>query len=74
MANTPNILLEEDIHRLELSRSLTHLFELNHLGNLKELLARPMEEWFGFTGFSQHLLNELLNYLDRCALLPYVKD
>jgi hypothetical protein len=48
--------------------------DLNRLGNLKELLASPMAEWFDFTGFNQHLLNELLNYLDRCALLPYVKE
>jgi hypothetical protein len=74
MENSPNTLLEEDIHQLDISRSLLLLLELNRLGNLKELLARPMEEWFNFTGFNQHLLNELLNYLDRSALLPYVKE
>ncbi len=74
MENSPNTLLEEDIHQLDISRSLLLLLELNRLGNLKELLARPMAEWFDFTGFNQHLLNELLNYLDRCALLPFVKE
>jgi hypothetical protein len=74
MENSPHTLLEEDIHQLDISRSLLLLLELNRLGNLKELLARPMAEWFDFAGFNQHLLNELLNYLDQCALLPYVKD
>jgi hypothetical protein len=74
MENTSNILLEEDVHHLEISRSLLLMFELNRFGSLKELLARPMVEWFGFTGFNQHLLNELLNYLDRYALLSYVKE
>lgn len=74
MENKPAEILDRDIHHLDISLSLTHMLELNHLGTLQELLERPMDEWFHFTGFSQHLLNELMNFLDRWRLLAYVKD
>ena len=74
MENMPIEMLNQDIHRLEISRSLTQMLEQNQLGTLKALLDRPMHEWFSFTGFSQHLLNEIINYLDQWKLLPFVKD
>jgi hypothetical protein len=74
MENATSDLLIRDIHNLDISRSLLHLFELNDLNNLQQLIDRPMEEWFDFTGFSQHLLNELINYLDRNTVLPLVRN
>lgn len=74
MENIPLEILNRDIHHLDISLSLRQMLELNHLNTLKELLEQPMHEWFLFTGFSQHLLNELMNYLDQRTLLPYVKD
>ena len=67
-------LLLKNVHELELSRSLTHLFDSNRLGCLKDLLDCPMEEWFGFTGFSQHLLNEVNNFLEKNALQGMVRE
>lgn len=74
MENATSDLLIRDIHNLDISRSLLHLFELNDLNNLQQLIDRPMEEWFDFAGFSQHLLNELINYLDRNTVLPLVRN
>ena len=74
MENAPAQILIKDVHDLGISLSLAHLFEINRLTCLKELLDSPMEEWFGFTGFNQHLLNELLNYLDNNMLLSLVKE
>lgn len=70
---SPDI-LKQDIHELGISRSLVHFFELNRLNTLQELLNCPMEEWFSFTGFSQHLLNELMNYLEEKQLILLVSE
>ncbi len=74
MESATSDLLIRDIHNLDKSRALLHLFELNNLNNMQQLIDRPMEEWFEFTGFSQHLLNELINFLDRNAVLSLVRD
>jgi hypothetical protein len=74
MENATSELLIRDIHKHDISRSLLNMFELNNLFSLRQLIDRPMEEWFEFTGFSQHLLNELINYLDKNSVLPLVRD
>jgi DNA-directed RNA polymerase alpha subunit len=74
MENAASNILMRDIHQLNISQSLLHLLELNHLNNLQELINYPMEEWFGFTGFSQHLLNEIMNFLESNTLTSLVKD
>jgi len=74
MENATSDILIRDIHHLDISRSLLNLLEINHLNSLQQLIDCPMGEWFGFTGFSQHLLNELMNYLNSKTLLPLVKD
>ena len=74
MENASAEILVKDVHELGISLSLAHLFDINRLTCLKELLACPMGEWFGFTGFNQHLLNELMNYLEHKALLSLVKE
>jgi hypothetical protein len=74
MENATADILTMDIHELSVSRALVTLLELNQLNNLNALLDYPMEEWFSFTGFNQHLLNELLNYLASTNLLSLVKN
>jgi len=74
MENAPAEILTKDVHDLGISLSLAHLFEINQLSCLKDLLDCPMEEWFGFTGFNQHRLNELLNYLDHNRLIALVRE
>jgi hypothetical protein len=67
-------ILQEDFTHLKISRALAHLLKINNLQSLQELLDTPMEEWFHFIGFNQHLLNELMNFLDKSGLLQLVKD
>lgn len=74
MENEAPEILNQPIGQLGFSRSLVHMLELNRFDSLKKLLDCPMEEWFGFIGFSQHLLNELMNYLESNRLLPLVRE
>jgi hypothetical protein len=74
MENILPEILERDIDQLTISHSLRALMQMNNLGSLKELLDRPMEEWFELNGFSQHMLNELMNYLEKSKMVGYIKD
>ena len=65
---------EKGIESLEISTSLKMMLLNNKLDNLKELLKRPMVEWFEFRGFSQHLLQELMNFLKNENLLSFVTE
>ena len=74
MGYDSNLLLEKDIRELEFSSSLIHFFELNKLNTLKELMKCRMSEWFLLTGFSQHLLNEVINYLGKYNLIDKIVE
>jgi hypothetical protein len=69
-----NNILHDDFAHLKISRSLAHLLKINNLQTLEELLDTPMKEWFRFTGFNQHLLNELINFLSKAGLMNLVRD
>ena len=64
----------QNIDGLEMSQSLKMFFYVNRLKDLNELLQRPMSEWFALTGFSQHLLQDLMNFLDRHDLRSFVQE
>ena len=65
---------EEPIDGLEMSHSLKMFFYQNRLKALNELLRRPMSEWFSLTGFSQHLLQDLMGFLRQHSLQSFVMD
>ena len=67
-------LLQTPIRDLGLSCSLVHWLESNRFTTLQDVVSRPMHEWFQWPGYTQHGLNELLNFLERRALLSLVKD
>ena len=74
MENTPAEILLKSIHDLTPSRTVVYFFELNSLNNLEDLLKQPMNAWFDFIGFSQHLLNELMNYLHSHSLSSMINE
>jgi hypothetical protein len=74
MTEAPPQILMDDIHDLGLSRSLCSMLIINGCPTLKMLLAKPMAEWFDLSGFSQHCLNELMNFLEGNSLNSYIKD
>ncbi len=73
MATLPPI-ADEHIDGLKMSQSLKMFFYMNRLKTLNELLRRPMSEWFGFTGFSQHLLYDLMGFLEKNTLQAFVLE
>jgi hypothetical protein len=74
MENAISEILYRDIHQLDISRSLQNMFELNDIVRLQQLVDRPMEDWFAFIGFSQHLLNELINFLEGNRILSLIRN
>ncbi|HSZ31779.1 MAG TPA: hypothetical protein VK772_00635 [Puia sp.] len=71
MSTLPPI-ADEHVDGLEMSQSLKIFFYMNRLKTLSELLRRPMSEWFGFTGFSQHLLYDLLGFLEKNTMQTFI--
>ena len=74
MENAPLPLLQRHCRDLGLSHALVHWLEANHFMMLQDLIERPLHEWFGLPGFTQHGLNELLNFLEERVLLSLVRD
>ena len=72
MKNTTAELLRNNIEELGLSHSAKHFFEINNMHTLQDLFKMPMDSWFSFTGFNQHLLNELMNYFEVQLLTSFV--
>ncbi len=65
---------EQPVEGLEMNHSLKIFFGINRIKFLRDLLAQPVSEWFSLTGFSQHLLQDLMRFLGQNDLLPYVAD
>jgi hypothetical protein len=74
MTEAPPKILFDDIQDLGFSKTLTSMLTINGCSTLESLLVKPMTDWFDFSGFSYHALNELMNFLEKNSLESFLKD